>query len=432
MVAFIFGKKIGSGGFGIVRHATRQEDGLPFAVKHLLEEYAEDEELVARFRREVRIQRGLEHPNVLPIIGANLSASPPWFVMPIAERTLADEIASDLDEAEIDRMFAGILAGVAHAHENGVIHRDVKPENVMMTHDVEPQVSDFGLGKNVFSDSATLTKTYLGAGSFPYHAPEQMISLKEADGRADIYALGKVLQAMLTGRLPVLTNDEDVPRKYSYFIAKCTAQKPDDRYQTMTEVMAAFQQVTRGVEEPRPPRDIAADLIEEWRALPGEDDLPKLQELHEFLERHVDDGELFRAIVPALPSGMHNDYIEHLPNEFKRTLEIYDGHVSGSLDFDYCDVVADFYRTVYKAMDDLDVRRLILARLVAMGASHNRYHVGDVVASILTGVTDTSEVMMVVDVLRADPDHAQWFKPNPVLRTTKLAEPIDDVLYAEL
>jgi serine/threonine protein kinase len=272
-----FGARIGSGGFGLVVHATRIEDGLPFAAKRLLPEHADDEEIVRRFRREVRMQRSLEHPNVLPIVGYNLSASPPWFIMPIAERTLLDEIATGLSDSEVTRIFNGVLAGVAHAHENGVLHRDLKPENVLMSHDNVPQVSDFGLGKNVLSDSTVLTQTSLGAGSFPYIAPEQMISLRDADERADVYALGKILQAMVTGTLPVLHTDRNVPRRYQYFISRCTAQEREDRYQTVADVIAAFEQVARGEERPRAAREIADELVSEWlqlRARPSSGSAP--------------------------------------------------------------------------------------------------------------------------------------------------------------
>jgi serine/threonine protein kinase len=431
MAKYKFGTKIGSGGFGIVRKATRTEDGLPFASKHLLDQYKDDEEVVARFRREVRLQKGLEHPNILPIVGSNLSASPPWFVMPIAERTLFDEIVDGLkdDDDRIVAIFREVLAGTSYAHGEGVVHRDMKPENVMMTHDGRPQLSDFGLGKNLFSSSPALTKTHLGAGSFPYVAPEQMVSLKEADGRADIYALGKILQAMVTGNLPVLTDDRDVPRKYRYFIAKCTAQDPDDRYQSIDEVADAFEQVVKGVEKPQPPREVALEFIEKWRSLPVGEDLDALRALHEHLERNADDLLLFHTAVPQIPEGMLHDYIHDLPTEFKRMLAIYDEHVSGSLDFDYCDVVADFYHRVYNETDDLGIKRLILNRLMEMGPSHNRYHVGDVFASIVMNIDETSEVMMAVDVIGDNKGDVAWFARNPGLRAAKLPASLDQALF---
>jgi eukaryotic-like serine/threonine-protein kinase len=431
---FTFGQRIGSGGFGVVLHCTREEDGLPFAVKQLAQEHASDAEVVERFRREVRIQRSLQHPNILPIVGANLSVSPPWFVMPVAERTLLDEIQSGLNEQQVDEHFDAILSAVeyAHTHPNRVVHRDLKPENVMVSHNGEPQVSDFGLGKNLLSDSTTLTRTHLGAGSFPYVAPEQMLSLGDADERADIYALGKILQAMLTRQLPVMTNDPNVPRKYQYFISRCTAQKREDRYQNLTEVRGAFAQLRHGVERPRPAAELINDLIEEWRQLPEGNDLEPVRKIHELFEANADNRLLYQATVPALPGPMIRQYIDDLRNDFRRLLDRYDEHVSGSLDFDYCDVVTNLYRDIWQMTDDVEIRRLILSRLVQMGPAHNRYHVGDVVAQLLRQATDESDVMMVVDVLKQHPDEAQWFKPNPTLRTGALAPPIDDCLFGEL
>jgi serine/threonine protein kinase len=428
-VKFVFGAKIGSGGFGVVLHATRTEDSLPFAVKQLAPQHLDDEEVVRRFRREVRIQRGLTHPNILPIVAVNLATSPPWFVMPIAERTLLDEITASISEDEVERIFGSIMDAIEYAHGEGVVHRDLKPENVMMSHNNEPQVSDFGLGKNLLSDSTTLTRTHLGAGSFPYVSPEQMLSLGDADERSDVYALGKVLQAMVTASLPVLTNDPAAPRKYQYFISRCTAQQCPDRYQSVSEMKVAFAQLIKGDQEPRPARETADELINGWLELPAGDDLPAIRALHEFFERNVDDRALFQTVVPRLPRGLINQYVTELPNEFKRMIRVFDECVSGSLDFNYCDKVANFYRDVWRMTNDLEIRKLLLTRLVQMGYSHNRFHVGDVVAEILTEVSETPDVMMVLDVLRANRQEAAWLKPNRGLRATRLASPIDDELY---
>src|SRR5437762_1504885 len=124
MALYKFGGKIGSGGFGVVSHATRTDDETTkLAVKHLAEAMLSDEEAVKRFRREVRLQRDLEHPNILPVIGANLSATPPWFVMPYAPETLLEEAAGGLDDGEVRRLFPAILEGLGFAHAHSVIHR---------------------------------------------------------------------------------------------------------------------------------------------------------------------------------------------------------------------------------------------------------------------------------------------------------------------
>jgi serine/threonine protein kinase len=427
---FRFGKKIGSGGFGIVSHATRSEDGLPFAVKHLNTEFLADEEAVKRFRREVRLQRGLEHPNILPIVGANLSVSPPWFVMPVAERTLLEEGQSGLSEERIDELFRGLIAGLLHAHAHDVIHRDLKPENIMLTHDGVPQIADFGLGKTLEGDSTAITKTTMGMGSFPYVAPEQMTDARNVDARADIFALGKVLQFLVTnGRLPVAPPNASIPAKYRYFISKCCEWEPADRYQDMGEVSAAFDQVVHGNEHPEPAREVAEELLRRFDAN-GDD--RALADFLELLEHNTDDLSLYRKLVPRMSARALNSALARHPKDLQRVVEVYDGDLEDhNLDFDYCDVVADFYQRLYAGTDDLGLRRLMLRRLIKLGCSHNRYHVGDVVAGMLVRAQETSEVMMVADVLRDNPDDASWFRVNPGLREAELAPLIDEALWGK-
>lgn len=426
MTKFRFGEKIGSGGFGVVSHAVRLDDGAPFAVKHLATDLVDDEQAVKRFRREVRLQRGLQHPNIVPIVGANLSSTPPWFVMPIAERTLFEEAQSDPEEAELQRLFRGVLAGVFHAHAKDVVHRDLKPENVLITHDGQPQIADFGLGKNLLSDSTAVTQTTIGMGSVPYVPPEQMLDARDADARADIFALGKVLQFMLTGRLPVVTPDPQVPLNYRYFIAKCCESVADERYQAIAEVIVAFDQAVSGVEQPRPVREVALEHLTCWDVSRNESALRQLLEL---LEQHADDAHLYRQVLPSLDEAAISVALDRFPGDMQRVIENYDEHVSGSLSFDYCDVAADLYHRIYGSTDDLRLRRRLLTRLVLMGWSHNRYHVGGVVASLLMRARETSEVMMTTDVLHAHRDATAFLRPNPQLRVADLAPSIDEAVY---
>ena len=119
------------------------------------------------------------------------------------------------------------------------------------------------------------------------------------------------------------------------------------------------------------------------------------------------------------------DYVRKLPSDFERVLAQYDDHVSGSLNFDYCDVVARFYRRVWDLTESLALRKMILTRLVRMGASHNRFFVGQVVGGMLTQITETSDVMMAVDILkthRGDVDFLRSYVQN-----VALARPVDDV-----
>ena len=413
-----YGKTIGSGGFGRVHRAVRVEDVLAlrtpsFAIKFLLDENLDDEEAVARFEREVRLARDeLRHPNVIGIVDSNVDASPPWFVMPRAQSNLRDEIDAGRGSVEewVALVFRQILAGVAHAHAQGVLHRDLKPGNVLFVSGV-PQIADFGLGKRLATASTTLTGSHTQLGTPAYMAPEQWSDSANVDARADVYALGKMLCEMFNGRVPApgIRDTKGVPVKYRYFVERACSNDPSDRYPDAGAALTEFTKLTEALEVVQPPQDQAIALINDWESLPPDDDLSATRALDEHLRRHRDDGELLRAVIPKLPRAMVRQYMQELASGFEAVLRAFDDHLDGGLPFEYCDVVADFYRSIWDQTDDPVIRRLILARLVDMGPSHNRWHVGTVVRDLLVAAGDAGTASMAADVLRADPANALWF-----------------------
>jgi eukaryotic-like serine/threonine-protein kinase len=409
-MAWRFGGKLGSGGFGNVYEASRDGDATEYAVKFLDDQACENAEAVARFKREVKLQRGLDHPHIVSIVDADVDATSPFFVMPRADRSLQEILEGEgLTESECDRIFRCVLEAMVYAHANRTIHRDMKPLNILLYGNV-PMISDFGLGKNLASDSATITKTTSLVGTFIYMAPEQLADPRSADERSDVYALGKTLQQMVTGQLPLPGLSSKIPRKYRYLIERCCEQEERDRYQTVESLLTAFDQVVAGIEKPEVASEEAERLVTAWQA-EILNDLPILRDLHALFERHVDDAEFFQDHFPRLPDPLLREYMIQLPRDFERMLRVYDEHVSGSLDFNYCDVVADFYLKVWRQLDGIGIRRLLFTRLVEMGAWHNRFHVGDVVESLVSTIDDQSEAMMVADVFAAHPQEAGFFEP---------------------
>lgn len=187
---FRFGKRIGSGGFGVVRSATRIDaDGNALddqlAVKQLAPEHMDDDDAVGRFALEVRLlDRELDHANVMPVVDSQLEDDELWFVMPLADTNLAEQLDAgrDGDREWVTEVFESILEGVAHAHSRDVLHRDLKPPNVLFCGDVV-KVSDFGLGKRLDPDATKRTKTDTWMGTEPYMAPEQFADAKRSENR---------------------------------------------------------------------------------------------------------------------------------------------------------------------------------------------------------------------------------------------------------
>lgn len=247
-------KLIGTGGFGVVYKAIFRKTGQVVAVKELdvsklsfsPEESYEERK---RFEREVKLQSNLNHPNILPVLDYDLDASTPWFAMPLAHGSVAD-IIDELsgNTKQINEIFQQVLIGIGYAHRNGVIHRDLKPENILLFGNELVKISDFGLGKQLGANDSgnLLTRSSNNSlGSMAYAAPEQLESFRDADYRADIYALGKTLLHILSGKVPVSAASlNQVDERYREFINRCIQEHPDQRFQSVNDTIAAFNSIT--------------------------------------------------------------------------------------------------------------------------------------------------------------------------------------------
>jgi serine/threonine protein kinase len=235
-------QRIGAGGFSVVHEAIIPGYGR-VAVKELISRLPDD---MVRFRREVQIQSQLNHPNIVPILVSELNTNLPWFAMPLAASNLDREMSRlTQDRTLLISVFRQILDGMEYAHQHQVIHRDLKPENILWYEGDTVRIADFGLGKLLDPQQTMLTQTGQAFGSLAYIAPEQLQDTKSADARADIYGLGKLLYKALTNDdHPLLDIEpEKIEPKYRDVILKCTAWRPEDRYQTVGELRQAFEKI---------------------------------------------------------------------------------------------------------------------------------------------------------------------------------------------
>jgi len=229
---------------------------------------------------------------------------------------------------------------------------------------------------------------------------------------------------MLTGRQPdVLHVDLNaVPRDFRFFIEKCTRRDPSERFASAGEALTTFRMFTVGTDVLDPPMEATEKLVAEWAD--ATTDLQRRKIVHrldEHLARNASEEELYFKVVPRLPDLLIDLYMDDLGTPFNTVLHTYDRHISGGLPFSYCDTVARFYSRLFDRADDLDMKRLILTRLIAMGASHNRWTVGEITGALLSKIRDISDAMMAAEVIDADPGHAQWFwdpwiKGKPLMR----------------
>jgi serine/threonine-protein kinase len=185
-----------------VELAEDTELGRPVAIKRLAENLAADEEYKQRFLREARHAARLSHPNVVAVYDAGAENGVPFIVMEYVEgETLSDlmDRRGRLSPTEVVPLALQACAGLASAHQAGLVHRDIKPQNLLVASDGTLKIADFGIARSLDGTQLTQTGTVLGTAG--YLAPEQAAG-ETATGAADIYSLGAVLYELLTGRPP--------------------------------------------------------------------------------------------------------------------------------------------------------------------------------------------------------------------------------------
>jgi serine/threonine protein kinase len=196
--------KVAEGGMGAIYRGRHRETGQVVAIKIMPSHMATNPVLLQRFEQEFRAASRLDHPNIVRALDYNDSSSTPYLVMEFVEgESLGQRIERDgkMPEADAIRIIAQVAQGLHRAHKQGLIHRDVKPDNVLVTPEGVAKLADLGLVKEADSD-LNLTKTGRGLGTPHFMAPEQFRNAKNADIRCDIYSLGATLYQMVTGELP--------------------------------------------------------------------------------------------------------------------------------------------------------------------------------------------------------------------------------------
>lgn len=276
---------LGSGGFAWVVAATREGWADEVALKVLKPKFARDSLFTARFLNESAVAGELRHPNIIRILDVGQEGDACYFAMPRLRTSLADRLEAEpfLPEKDVARTAQDIARALAFAHQTGIIHRDIKAHNILLTALGEGILTDFGIARAVASYVSTTGKQ-MTIGTPHYISPEQARG-QPLDGRTDIYALGVTMYRAATGQLPFRSSDwyelarlhveepptppreirPEISRAFEKIVLTCLAKDREERYPTAKELAEDLEGILTGK---RSTRDVALGAM---RKLLGHD-----------------------------------------------------------------------------------------------------------------------------------------------------------------
>jgi serine/threonine-protein kinase len=282
--------RIGEGGMGVVYEAEDTRLRRQLALKLLHPKVAEDPKRRRRFLREGKLAAQLAHPCIAAVYEVGQEGDRLYIAMELVKGRLLSTLAAErpIPFVEALRIMREVARGLGKAHEIGVVHRDLKPDNVMIGEDGIVKILDFGVAKAVEGSLVDFTdvRTHVGSlvGTPAYMSPEQAAG-KDTDARSDIFSVGAVLYELLTGHKPfkgdtwqetiiainrdtpesVASRRPDLPREINRVVSRCMAKKPADRYASCREVVRELDAVlTRSSLSP----DVLSSIVTADRSLP--------------------------------------------------------------------------------------------------------------------------------------------------------------------
>jgi len=282
---YIIVGKLGAGAMAVVYKGTQVSLNRTVAIKVLPKRFSADPEYVKRFYKEGQAAGKLHHNNIVQAIDVGEASGYHYFVMEYVEgQTIADDLVAGkvFSEREALDIVIQVAQALEHAHSNGLVHRDVKPKNIMITKEGVVKLADMGLARETTDIETAQNEEGKAYGTPYYIAPEQIRGMIDIDGRADIYGLGATFYHMVTGRVPFMADDSaEIMRKHlreplippdhintalsagvSEVIEVMMAKRKEDRYTNAKELLADLEALRNGAPPLRAKRRFDVSVFE--------------------------------------------------------------------------------------------------------------------------------------------------------------------------
>lgn len=285
---------IGQGGMAAVYKAYHERLDRYVAIKMMHETFLQDTDFRERFVREARIVARLEHPNIVPIYDYDEYSGIPYLVMRLVDgMTLKRRsLKKGCTLAETAAILTDVASALDYAHSVGVLHRDMKPSNIILSHDDRPYITDFGLARIADTGASTISHDMM-LGTPYYISPEQAHGEKTLDHRTDIYSLGVILYELVAGRVPFMadtpyaivhghiyqqpeppsTYNETLSPEVDAVLARALAKDPDKRYDSATAMIQAFKMALDHSDVKSPDESIVVQTPVDHRQSQGDGDV---------------------------------------------------------------------------------------------------------------------------------------------------------------
>ncbi len=403
---------INRGGFGIIEK-VRLKDRSIVARKtfDVLNKQGLDEKQIEKFRqrfiREVKVQETLPKHLFIQILYSELGGENPWYLMPVATKVYDQQILLDKENGNKPEGLADILNSLEYLHDRGLVHRDLKPQNILF-HDGGWKLADFGLISVNHNLTTTFTSTNSTLGTQLYCAPEQLKNFHQATRHADIYSFGAILHDIFNGENRIPYSKLKCNGTIGFIIEKCTEENINKRFNDVNALRTALLSVLA-----KDSYDGTTNIdISSWQN--------KLQELKKwdrddfesftfFLQRNQTDTDIlfWEFNIETIENMFDIDFLN-----WKSLMLIYlEWIFENHFDFEYCDVLIRSIYKIYTLTDDIELKAKGILIASRLGASHNRWYVMEYVVKMgNSGIKDILAERIAIEIHVEGYDAKRYFE----------------------